>query len=485
MKKINLYIFIAIVILPVVRLHAQDYNHNIKYEKVQVEKNGDIVRANININIDSLELRSKDMIIITPEFASIDTSEYSEKFNPVIIAGNRKYKVLERAQRFNYNNCELSNEPELILRHNKNGEKFINMTMETNYKPWMRNAQVLVNESTVGCACKGEGEDDRSLSAMLPPLYEAKYSLIYVTPPAEPVKQRSESYVAHLNFEVNKSILLYDYKENSEILNEVGDIISEIRNDTNLNVTNFRVTGYASPEGPWLNNMNLSENRAKAFVKYLQENYNVDPSYIDIDWRGEDWQGFKELIAASDIQDKDNIMDLLESETDTELIKQELKKLSNGTTYKILLDEYLPPLRRNEYTISYVAKPFDIELAKELIKTKPHYLSQNEMFLVANTYHKESDEFKEVFDIVVKMYPDNHIAQLNTAALEIERGSYDQAIRRLENIDMPEAWNNLGVLHCHKKEYEKAQGYFNRAAESGLEEASINNEELAKLIETL
>ena len=75
------------------------------------------------------------------------------------------------------------------------------------------------------------------------------------------------------------------------------------------------------------------------------------------------------------------------------------------------------------------------------------------MFLVANSYDKGSDQFKEVFDIAVRLYPTDPIAQLNTAALEIETGAYDPAISRLQGINLPEAWNNLGVAYAMKKDY--------------------------------
>ena len=48
----------------------------------------------------------------------------------------------------------------------------------------------------------------------------------------------------------------------------------------------------------------------------------------------------------------------------------------------------------------------------------------------------------------VRLYPTDPIAQLNTAALEIETGAYDPAISRLQGINLPEAWNNLGVAYA-------------------------------------
>lgn len=84
------------------------------------------------------------------------------------------------------------------------------------------------------------------------------------------------------------------------------------------------------------------------------------------------------------------------------------------------------------------------------------------MFLVANSYDKGSDQFKEVFDIAVRLYPTDPIAQLNTAALEIETGAYDPAISRLQGINLPEAWNNLGVAYAMKKDYTTAMQYFDQ-----------------------
>ena len=106
------------------------------------------------------------------------------------------------------------------------------------------------------------------------------------------------------------------------------------------------------------------------------------------------------------------------------------------------------------------------------------------MFLVANTYPKNSQEFKEVFEIASRMYPDNPVAQLNTGAMELETGAVDNAIRRLEGINLPEAWNNLGVSYAQKGDYQKAQEYLNRAVQAGNGTAKNNAEQLKKYLES-
>ena len=65
--------------------------------------------------------------------------------------------------------------------------------------------------------------------------------------------------------------------------------------------------------------------------------------------------------------------------------------------------------------MNYDIKNFNVDEAKEVIKRRPQNLSLNEMFLVANTYPKGSQEFIDVFETAVRMYPDSEIANMNAA----------------------------------------------------------------------
>lgn len=199
---------------------------------------------------------------------------------------------------------------------------------------------------------------------------------------------------------------------------------------------------------------------------------------MKVNWEGEDWIGLRNTIKASNLSDRDEILKVLDI-SDINKRKAQLKALNGGRTYRMLLDDYYPALRRIDYTLAYIARPFDVNEAKQVIKTKPQYLSLNEMFVVANTYPKDSPEFKEVFDIAVRLYPTDPVAQQNTAALEIERGATEAGIERLQKINTPEAWNNLGVAYAKKKEYQKALEYFSKAANAGVKAAAANQEGLS------
>ena len=443
-----LSICIALLFLGGVSLQAQNgVRGTVSFENVSAKKDGSQLMMNFTTNLSNLRLKSQEMVILTPVLQSVDKSQ-SYQFNPIVITGRARMKALNRE--LGFNSYEFPQTPSLIIRQTKKGPELIPVELSVPYAGWMRNATLMVDENTTGCAsCEVSNDIYGVMSRVLPPLAPPVYELSYVTPPVEPVKQRSETHSAYLNFEVGKSVLLRDFKDNATVLNEVNKIVTEVRNDKNLSFTEFKVTGYASPEGGYDYNMRLSESRAKAFVAYKSDLANK-----------------KEILEILDIQDINKR-------------KAKLHALNGGRTYKILLDKYYPPLRRIDYTLAYIARPFDVNEAKQVIKTKPQYLSLNEMFLVANSYDKGSDQFKEVFDIAVRLYPTDPIAQLNTAALEIETGAYDPAISRLQGINLPEAWNNLGVAYAMKKDYTTAMQYFDQAAQAGVQDAAANRDELA------
>lgn len=464
-------------------LHAQNtYEGAITFGQQQVTRKGGQVNVNMKLSLSDIKLGGQQMIRLTPVLQSKDGME-SYVFPPVVVAGTKRYKVLMRE--LDFGTVHFERDPMMIEKRRNGKQQVLDFRLEAPYKSWMHNAELTFREHITGCDdCDAGRKEYVVMTSVLDELFIPRYELSYITPPVEPVKQRSEAYSAYLNFELDKYKLLRDYKNNTNVLDEVDRIVNEIQSDPNLTVTEFKVTGYASPEGNYQSNMTLSKNRAYAFVNYLKEKRGVNEALLTVDWKGEDWQGLRKAVAVSDIAEKDAVLAILNGETNIAKRKQKLHALNGGKTYRMLLQEYYPPLRRNDYTIAYVARAFNVEEARELIKTKPHHLSLNEMFLVANTYPKGSKEFKEVFDIAARMYPDEPVAQLNTAATELENGATDAAIVRLQKLDMPEAWNNLGIAYILKKDYRKGEEFFKKAEDAGVQAASHNLAQLSRWLET-
>lgn len=482
MKNRYILAFLFVLALPLGAAHAQEtYEGTITYEQLSSRKSGDQLLMDVKIDLSELTLKRQQMVTLTPLLTAMDrTATY--RFEPVVITGSRREKAINRAVALG--NFEFEFPPQIQVRRYNKEEQEVMLELAIPYAPWMRNAELLMNEVVSGCVnCDVSQNDFRIIYPVLPPVFTPAFQASFVAPPAEEIKQRSETYAARLNFQVNRYEVLRNFQNNAQVLADVDKIIKEIQADENLTITNFKVTGYASPEGNFDSNMKLSENRAKSFVTYLKNTYKIKDSEIYVDWKGEDWEGLRSVIAASDIADRDQILHLIDTEADIVTRENKIKALSNGTTYKRMLEEFYPPLRRNDYTIGYVSRAFNLAEAKELVKTKPHHLSLNEMYLVANTYDKESREFKEIFSTALRLFPNDPYARLNASALEIEDGAYDAAASRLEGIEMPDAWNNLGIAMYYKGEYQRAAELFTKARDAGSQAAVRNLEQLNRWFE--
>ena len=81
-----------------------------------------------------------------------------------------------------------------------------------------------------------------------------------------------------------------------------------------------------------------------------------------------------------------------------------------------MLKEIYPGLRKVNCKIDYTVVNFDVEQGRIIIRENPKYLSLNEMYQVANSYPKGSKDFVDVFDIAVRMYPTDAVANLNAAS---------------------------------------------------------------------
>ena len=117
--------------------------------------------------------------------------------------------------------------------------------------------------------------------------------------------------------------------------------------------------------------------------------------------------------------------------------------------------------------------------AKEVLRTRPQNLSLDEMFAVAQTYEPGSDDFKQVFDVAVRMYPNSEVANLNAACALLEQGLTEQAQPYLDNyLDKagysPQAANARAVSLLLQGRYDEAFPLLEQALQGGVKEAEEN-----------
>ena len=458
-----------------------NYTDQIVIENQAISKKGGVTSVTIDMNLDNLRLNKNDMLIITPVIVS---NQNEVELESIAVKGTLRNKVLQRPFEWN-GKTHLSMPVEKQLVRRNGTAQSMHYTATLPYSDWQRNARLLLRTEVVGCADCSDMQPDKLVSQrILADKFFPDFRMSYIVPEVEEVKVRSEIFSAHLNYIVERYDLLPDFQNNAEQLARVDSVVHALKADSDLSITNFTISGYASPEDTYERNMLLSQRRAETFARYMEKKYGYARDRFNVQWFGEDWEGLRKAVEGSSLTDKEAVLNIIDNVGINEGREKRLMELNGGSTYRLMLREYFPPLRRNDYEVTFVSRTFNVEEAKELIKTKPKVLSLNEMYLVANTYPADSPQYREVFDIAFRTFPDAEVACLNAAVGELRANRPDAALAYLEQYnESPAAMNLMGVAYAQKRDTARAKQYFNRAIQAGNADAEYNAKQLQQYIE--
>ena len=288
-------------------------------------------------------------------------------------------------------------------------------------------------------------------------IHQPHYQLAYVTPQAEQEKTRQLSGRAFLDFVVNKTDIRPTYRGNAAELAKVLQTIDVVRRDTFTTITHISIHGYASPESPYQHNAYLAQARAEAFAAYVQGLISLPKNLFTIQSTPEDWEGLSAALMDNGQWITDDVRAIVASDDDPDAKERQLKKMY-PREWRWMLDSIFPALRHSDYEVSYTVRPFTVEEAARIIREKPQHLSLNEMFLVANTYEPGSQDYNDVFETAVRMYPNDATANLNAAVIALGKNNLDDAKRYLSKAGTSaEAQNARAVLAIHENRLDDAE----------------------------
>ncbi len=258
------------------------------------------------------------------------------------------------------------------------------------------------------------------------------------------IKQTKQAQIKYL---VNQANI-----RNSELKGtSVQDFVQTLRDikadQKGLMLDNIEVSAYASPEGSLKFNTDLAQKRektSKGYVAQQLKNTKLDAD-VDTKYTAEDWEGFQELVSASNIQDKDVILRVLSMYPDPEEREKQIRNLSAG--FKELADEILPELRRARLTINYNLIGRSDDEIEEQYKADASKLSVEEL-LYAATLTENAAQQKDIYTTATKQYPSDYRAYNNLAQLAFQQGDVKAA---KEYLAQAEAKNgNAAEVNANK-----------------------------------
>ena len=291
------------------------------------------------------------------------------------------------------------------------------------------------------------------------------------------IKQAQEANIMFLIQQAN----LRNSELKSEDLKNFHEKIAEVNADSkNYKLNNIEISAYASPDGGLELNKGLAENREKNTEKYLNRQLKKAKIETDVDakYTAQDWEGFKELVSKSNLQDKDLILRVLSMYQDPEQRETEIKNISS--VYKDLADEILPQLRRARLIANYdIIGRSDAEI-NEAFDTDPKVLSVEEL-LYAATLTDDNARKETIYAKTAQLYPNDHRAYNNLGGLAFSAGDTDKAASYFKqaaakDANAAEVNANLGLCELVNGNTAAAESYLGKA--SG---ASAVNEALGNL----
>lgn len=234
------------------------------------------------------------------------------------------------------------------------------------------------------------------------------------------------------------------------------------------------IDAWASPEGEVHMNENLAEKRANSGKRWIQgvlAANKVDTKaagFYTLNPRGEDWDGFKTAIQASNFSDKDLVLRVLEMYPDVNRREQEIKNMA--ATYKEIADGILPKLRRSEIKVVYEVNGYSDEELTALSKSNPDTLKIEEI-LKAATLTSDLNEQLRIYREAERMYPQDWRTANNVGYVLFQQGKSAEAEAQFQKANgiqnNPVSSNNLGVIARQKGDRAKAAELLAKATDAG------------------
>ena len=266
------------------------------------------------------------------------------------------------------------------------------------------------------------------------------------------VRVLDKSTGAVINFDKGKSLVKSKELKDTDIVELVSWIQASQENEK-LEIQSISIRGYASPDGEFAKNGDLStervESAAKAFSKLMKKaklDAYTDITAYDQKGLGEDFEEFKKQLAATKSiseGDKNLFIRVLEMEKDPE--KREAEMVRLGKSYTQLEKDVFPNIRRAVITIDYKERGLTDEEMIAFSSNKTDTLTVEEVLFTGETLLKDLNSRIALYSAVAEKMNDSRV------------------------------YNNLGSLYYEQNDMPKAKANFEASADLNISGEVMNN----------
>ena len=326
---------------------------------------------------------------------------------------------------------------------------------------------------------------------------------------------------ATVNYSVNASAVRASELRDSD-WKELKSLIQLAASADSVTLTGVSIESYASPEGEITLNEDLASDRASSAAKAMgselkRSKIAVNDAFYNEVPKGEDWSGFKSLMQASDIADKNLILRVLEMYSDKNKREEEIRNIAK--TYREIEKDILPELRRSQMVVNYDVEGYTDEELAAMCMESPQMLTADELLYSALLFESMNDQLtvfenamrvhtsdfraynnagwcltqmgrnaqaKELFNQALTLERNKAVLN-NVAAIKRQEGDVDGAMKLLNEANGagPEVAYNKGIILIQKGDYPSAISNMGRSSTVNVALAKMLNGDAAGAKTTL
>jgi hypothetical protein len=287
-----------------------------------------------------------------------------------------------------------------------------------------------------------------------------------------------ESYMADIHYLINRAEVRSQELKQEDIEGMKAFLVAANANER-VNLKGIELSAYASPDGALELNDKLAQKREATADSYLEKELKTvkvekakEAGFVTKTYTAEDWDGFKKLMEASNIQDKELILRVLSMYSDPVVREKEIKNISKA--FEAIAEEILPELRRSKFIVNTDKIGYSDDELKALWKSDPNSLKLEEILYTA-TLFEDLDTKLAVYTKASENYPKcfraiNNVGYVNV--LKMDADAAEKALLKAKEIKDNDAINNnLGAVALLNGDVEKAEELFTASMGAG---AAVN-----------
>lgn len=406
----------------------------IKIENQKAERNGDLVSVDMVLDLDSLKLNRNRALLFLPALA---TPTDTLLLNPIGIYGSVRWTQLQRV------GDNMSDDTELSLRADrKTLAEPISYSAIVPYDPALEGSDLIMIVESRACRnCLKDKAEISSLAVLKSPRRFELGEPMWMIPDMTALfnrerdtKNRALTGSAFIDFPVNKTEIFPLYRGNVDELAKIRASLDVVVNDPDVKLKKISIKGFASPEGPYANNVRLARERTESLRRWLADTYQIQDTLFVTDFEPEDWAGLRQRVASFDIEGREGILAVIDSDLSPDAKDAEIRE-KFPQQYQLLLSEIYPALRRSDYRIDYLVKDYeDAMIIESVMNRNPSKLSPEEFYIAAANHQPGTPEFAAIYALALKYYPDDPVCNYNMAVVALMQGDEEAAESRLAKV---------------------------------------------------